>query len=54
MTNYCIQCGTKLKETNKGRFYCMNCGMLDENQHLNDTISYDSDENQDKYSGYIG
>jgi uncharacterized Zn finger protein (UPF0148 family) len=30
MTKHCSFCGAKLYETNHGRWYCPNCGIVDE------------------------
>lgn len=34
--DYCVRCGCKLDLTNYGRKFCKNCGMLTENQDVND------------------
>jgi predicted RNA-binding Zn-ribbon protein involved in translation (DUF1610 family) len=28
----CVICGTELKQTTFGRYFCSNCGMIEENQ----------------------
>ena len=39
MTRNCASCGCKLDKTNWGRYYCMNCGMVDENQDREESES---------------
>ncbi len=36
----CYICGTKIKETNFGRKFCPNCGILDEEEGEEGTPSY--------------
>ena len=43
----CPYCGTKLKDTNYGRKFCPNCGIIDENTNESE------DESKEKNRGYI-
>jgi len=29
---YCPKCGTQLKKTTLGRFWCMNCGIIEKDE----------------------
>jgi uncharacterized Zn finger protein (UPF0148 family) len=49
MSDNCPYCGTRLVETNWGRKWCPNCGMVEEEKEENKYIQYDSE----KYRGYV-
>jgi uncharacterized Zn finger protein (UPF0148 family) len=47
MDKYCARCGCKLDKTSWGRYFCMNCGILEANQ------DNESDNKSDETPSYV-
>jgi len=48
MAKYCVRCGAELSKTNYGNYFCPNCGMIPENQ---DIQNIKEKENKTNYIG---